>query len=53
MGAGVEHWNDMTSMADISVSSRPSMLPSLTDGSTGYTFTYLIQSSFTSIQNII
>jgi len=34
VGAGVEHWNDMTSMADISVSSRPSMLPSLTDGST-------------------
>ena len=33
-GAGVEQWTDLTSMADISVSSRPAMIGSLTDGTT-------------------
>ena len=33
-GAGVEQWTDLTASAEISVSSRPSMIASLTDGTT-------------------
>ena len=33
-GAGVEQWSDITNLADLSVSSRSSMIASLSDGST-------------------
>ena len=33
-GAGVEQWKDLTNVAELSVSSRPAMIASLTDGST-------------------
>jgi hypothetical protein len=35
MGAGVEQWTDLTSQVELTVSSRPAMIASLTDGSTG------------------
>jgi hypothetical protein len=35
VGAGVEKWSDLTGQVEVGVSSRPAMVASLTDGSTG------------------